>query len=121
MAPKREAEPLPGDDKFGGDYSDEKRRQVSRSDGARKRGVLKYKLGEPVPAGWHRRDLPEFDRLRRLGEIEIRRREQLRLHGEGSSSAGASSSLLLLAVRAFAPPIDICSSLLELRPLTCSI
>ena len=84
MAPKREPEAaLPGDDRFGGDYSDEKRAQVVRSDGARK-----YSHGGSV-----RRDLPEFDRLRREREIEIRRRQQLRLrHGEGSSSACASSS-----------------------------
>ena len=93
MAPKREATPpLPGDDsEFRGDFSDEKRALVVRSDGARKRGSRKYKFGEPIPASWLRRDLPEFDRLRR--EREIRRRQQLRLrHGEGSSSAGASSS-----------------------------
>ena len=87
MAPKREA-PLPSDDQFGGDYSDEKRAQVVRSDVARKRGARKYSRGGSV-----RCDLPEFDRLRREREIEIRRRKQLRLrHGEGSSSAGASSS-----------------------------
>ena len=49
------------------------------------------KSGARSPA-WHRRDLPEFDRLRREREREIRRRQQLRLHSEGSSSAGASSS-----------------------------
>lgn len=95
MAPKREATPpLPGDDsEFRGDFSDERRALVVRSDGARKRGSRKYKIGEPIPAAWKVRKLPEFDRLRREREVEIRRRQQLRLrNGEGSSSAGASSS-----------------------------
>ena len=94
MAPKREATPpLPGDDsEFGGDFSSEKRAQVVRSDGARKRGSRKYKLGEPIPTGWNVRKLPEFDRLRREREIEIRRRQQLRLrNGEGISSAASGA------------------------------
>ena len=89
MAPKRERDaPLPGDDRFGGDYSDAKRAQIVRSDGARKRGAWRYG-GGPV-----RCDLPEFDRLRRVREREIdrRRREQLLSAGASSSSAGASSS-----------------------------
>ena len=72
MAPKREPEAaLPGDDRFGGDYSDEKRALVVRSEGARKRAARKYKLGEPVPDAYFRRDVPEFDRLRREREREI--------------------------------------------------
>ena len=84
MAPKREPEaPLPGDDRFGGDYSDAKRAQIVRSDGARKRGARKYSHGGSV-----RCDLPEFDRLRREREREIdRRRREKFLRGASSSSA----------------------------------
>ena len=66
---------------------------VVRSDGARKRSALRYKLGKPVPKSFFHRDVPEFDRLRREREREIlrRRREQKRLHGEGSSSAAPAA------------------------------
>ena len=49
MALKREPEPLPGDDKFGGDYSDARRVLVVRSDGARKWSAHKWmQKNEPV-------------------------------------------------------------------------
>ena len=85
MGTKREAPPLPGDDLFDGDYSDEKRRQVAHSNGARLRGSRKYMFGGATP----RRDLPLFDRLWRERTIEIRCRQLQR--GEGSSSAATTS------------------------------
>ena len=91
MAPKREPEPLPSDDRFGGDYSNANRALVVRSNGARKRSALRYKL-EEVPESLLRHKVPEFDRLRREREREMarRRREQQRLHGEGNSSVGVA-------------------------------
>ena len=85
MGTKREAPPLPGDDLFDGDYSDEKRRQVARSDAARLHDSRKYMFRDALP----RRDLPLFDWLRRERAIEIRRRQLQR--GEGNSSAATAS------------------------------
>ena len=87
MAPKREAEPLPGDEVFDGDYSDEKRRQVARSDAARLRGSYRYMTGGASP----RRDLPLFDRLRAERSQEMRRRCQAQ-RAEWSSSSVATAS-----------------------------
>ena len=88
MPPKREAEaPLPGDGVFDGDYSDEKRRQVARSDAARLRGSYRYNTGGTSP----RRDLPLFDRLRAERSQEIcRRRAAQRAEWSSSSAAPAT-------------------------------
>ena len=84
MPPKREAEaPLPGDGVFDGDYSDEKRRQVARSDAARLRGSYRYNTGGASP----RRDLPLFDRLRAERSQEVRRRRAAQRAEWSSSSA----------------------------------
>ena len=93
MAPKREnSPPLPGDDRFGGDYSDERRAKLVRSDGARKRCSRKWTNDHlPVPQPLRYRAVEEFDRLRWERELERRRRARLN-GGEGSSSGSASSS-----------------------------
>ena len=87
MAPKREiSPPLPGDDRFGGDYSDARRAVLVRSDGAQKRSARRYlKDNEPVLPLLLVRQVEEFDRLR--WERELVHRARLRNGGEGSSSA----------------------------------
>ena len=89
MGAKREAPPLPSDDLFDGDYSDEKRRQVTRSDGARLRSRRKYMFRGATL----RCNLLLFDQLRQERVIEIRRRQLQR--GEGSSSVATTSPPLL--------------------------